>query len=144
MAALTTSSSHLVSPARGKLPDVVAGLVNDGSAFMVARAAVVEAARRAGRVRFVQVTEPDLDLDERDGIDRATFRSALRAMRGMGSVPCTFEVVAGDPATVLVERSQSAALLVVGSDRPGIEHDVAACCQQQAACEVLTVDCSCG
>ncbi len=144
MAASTASFSHLASPARGKLPDVVAGLVNDGSAYMVARAAVVEAVRRAGRVRFVQVAEPDLDLDERDGVDRATFRSALRAMRGMGTVPCTFELVAGDPATVLVERSQSAALLVVGADRPGVGHDVAACCQQRAGCEVLTVDCNCG
>lgn len=140
MAASTAFSSHLAGSSRGKPPDVVAGLVNDGSAFTVARAAVVEAVRRAGRVRFVQVTQPGLDLDERDGIDRATFRSALRAMRGMGSVPCTFEVVAGDPATVLVERSQSAALLVVGTDRPGEDHDVARCCRERACCDVLTVD----
>lgn len=140
MAGSSSQFSHLASAARGQVPDIVAGLVNDGSAFPVARAAVIEAVRRAGRVRFVQVTEPGLDLDERDGVDRATFRSALRALKGTGGVPCTFEVVAGDPASVLVERSRSAALLVVGADRPGASHDVARCCRERACCDVLTVD----
>lgn len=131
---------HVAATVRHQTPDVVAGLVNDGSAYPVARAAVAEALRRGGRVRFVQVAGAGLSADERDGVDRATFRAALRAMKGMRGVPCTFEVVDGDPAATLVERSRTAELLVVGTDRPGAGHDVAERCARDAGCAVLTVD----
>jgi len=131
---------HVTATARPQVPDVVAGLVNDGSAFRVARAAVAEALRRGGRVRFVQVAGEGLTPDERDGVDRATFRAALRAMKGTRGVPCTFEVVEGEPAGTLVERSRTAELLVLGVDRPGADHDVARRCVEEAGCAVLTVD----
>ncbi len=124
---------------RHPVPDVVAGLVNDGSAFAVARAAAREARHRGARVRFLQVSPPGLSPDERGDVDRATFRAALRALRGLQRVPCTFEVLDGDPVEVLVANSQDALLLVVGRDLPLSEHDVARSCQQLAACDVLTV-----
>jgi nucleotide-binding universal stress UspA family protein len=135
-ASSATTARH---PGRGHTvnPDVVAGLVNDGTAFTVARAAAREAARKGARVRFVQVVEPGLGQQARDDADRATFRAALRAMKGLHGVPCTFEVVEGDPALVLAERSRHAALLVIGRDGP--EHDVARRCAHLAECDVLTV-----
>ncbi|GAA4346465.1 hypothetical protein GCM10023145_04330 [Angustibacter luteus] len=121
------------------MPDVVAGLVNDGSAYSVARAAARQAAHRGGRVRFLQVAPRNLAEEDLEAFDRATFRSALRGLKGLNRVPCTFEVVVGDPIDVLVERSEGAALLVVGRDLPIPEHDVALGCQQRATCDVLTV-----
>jgi len=119
--------------------DVVAGLTNDGSAYVVARAAMTQALRRGGRVRFVQVAAPNLSPEERNEVDRATFRAALRAMKGASRVPCTFELADGDPATTLVERSRDAELLVVGHDVPGATHLVAMHCLADAACDVLAV-----
>ncbi|WP_426566207.1 hypothetical protein ACPPVT_06535 [Angustibacter sp. McL0619] len=126
-------------------PDVVAGLVRDGNAYHVARAAVREAAHRSSRVRFIQVAPPGLSVEERASVDGATFRSALRALHGLHPVPCTFEVLHGDPGQVLVRHSMDAALLVVGRDlRPEHEdqvdgHDVARQCQENAGCDVLIV-----
>lgn len=122
--------------------DIVAGLTNDGSAYPVARAAMTQALRRGGRVRFVQVAATGLSTEERDEVDRATFRAALKAMKGATRVPCTFEVAAGDPATTLVERSQGAELLVVGHDVPGAAHLVAMHCLADATCDVLAVQTS--
>jgi hypothetical protein len=124
---------------RATVPDVVAGLVNDGSAFTVARAAAREAAHRGSRVKFVQVAASGSTTEERADLDRATFRAALRALKGLQRVPCTFEVVEGDAGTVLVERSQRAGLLVVGRDSATAERPVAQHCQAHAACDVLTV-----
>ncbi|GAB3589182.1 hypothetical protein GCM10027446_00820 [Angustibacter peucedani] len=126
------------SPPRA-VADVVAGLVNDGSAAAVAGAAVHEAARRGARVRFLQVVPPGSSDEERAEIDRATFRAALQGLRGVRRLPCTFEVVDGDAAEVLVARSRGAGLLVVGRDLPASDHDVAQRCQRLAACDVLTV-----
>ena len=120
-------------------PDVVAGLVNDGTAYVVARAAARHAAHRGSRVKFVQVAAPGLTREERDDLDRATFRSALRALKGLQRVPCTFEVVDGDAGPVLVEHSIGASLLVVGRDAAEQGRDVARHCQDHARCDVLTV-----
>jgi hypothetical protein len=136
---LSTAAAPTPSATRRPAPDVVAGLVNDGSAYAVARAAAREASHRGGRVRFLQVAPQDVSEDELAEFDRATFRSALRGLKGLNRVPCTFEVVVGDPTDVLVERSEGAALLVVGRDLPIAEHDVAHGCQQRATCDVLTV-----
>ena len=142
-----TTTTQLVSPrprrpapsSRRRLGDVVAGLVNDGSAYAVARAAAREASHRGTGVRFLQVVPVGLGMDERADVDRATFRAALDGLRGLPRVGCTFEVVDGEVAQALIERSRDAALLVVGRDLPVTEHDVARVCQRDAACDVLTV-----
>jgi hypothetical protein len=124
---------------RTLVPDVVAGLLNDGSAYVVARAAAREAAQRGSRVKFVQVAAPGITPEERDDVDRYTFRAALRALKGLHRVPCTFEVVVGDAGPALVERSVGAGLLVVGRDAPATERAVARHCLEYARCDVLTV-----
>jgi hypothetical protein len=122
------------------VPDVVAGLVDDGSAYRVARAAAQEAAQRGSRVRFVQVAPPGMTQQERDDLDRRTFRAALRALKGLHRVPCTFEVVDGEAGPALVERSAGADLLVVGRDAPETEPAVARHCLEHARCNLLTVN----
>jgi len=119
--------------------DVVAGLVNDGMATLVARAAVREAVQRGTRVRFVQVMPAGLTAEDRSDMDGAMFGVALRAMHRQRRVPCTFETVEGDAARVLVERSTDAAVLVVGRDAPAAVVRVGQYCQEHAQCDVLTV-----
>jgi len=120
-------------------PDVVAGLVNDGMATLVAAAAVREAVHRGSRVRFVQVLPAGLNAEDRTEIDVAMFGVALRALHRQRRVPCTFETVEGDAALMLVERSRGAAVLVVGRDSPDTAHFVGKYCQEHACCDVLTV-----
>src|SRR5665811_1843859 len=69
--------------------DVVAGLVNDGMAALVAGAAVREAVHRAARVRFIQVLPVDLSSEDRAEMDVAMFGVALRALHRQRRVPCT-------------------------------------------------------
>ncbi len=113
--------------------------MNDGSASAVARTAAREAAHRGTRVLFLQVAPAGLTADERGDIDRATFRAAVQGLRGLPRIGCTFEVVDGEAADVLVERSRQAALLVVGRDLGVGGNDVAGTCQREANCDVLTV-----
>jgi hypothetical protein len=127
-----TQSSHVAR-------DVVAGLVNDGMATLVAGAAVREAVHRGSRVRFVQVLPAGLSAEDRTEMDVAMFAVALRALHQQRRVPCTFETVEGDAALTLVERSRGAAVLVVGRDAPGADHAVGKYCQDHAGCDVLTV-----
>jgi len=94
----------------------VAGLLNDGRAEAVARVAVAEAQRRGARLRFVQVVDQDVTPEERADADQATFRAAVRALRGYRGIPCRFEVVTGDPTDTLVDLARSAAALIVGAD----------------------------
>jgi len=119
--------------------DVVAGLVNDGMAPLVAGAAVREAVHRAARVRFVQVLPVGLSSEERAEMDVAMFGVALRALHRQRRVPCTFETVDGEAAQTLVERSHGAAVLVVGRDAPNALLRVGQYCQEHAECDVLTV-----
>jgi len=119
--------------------DVVAGLVNDGMATMVASAAVREAVHRGARVRFVQVMPVGLSAEDRSERDLAMFGVALRALHWQRRVPCTFETVEGDAARMLVERSTGAAVLVVGRDSPDATVRVGQYCQEHASCDVLTV-----
>jgi len=120
-------------------PDVVAGLVNDGMATLVAAAAVREAVHRGSRVRFVQVLPAGLSAEDRTEMDVAMFGVALRALHRQRRVPCTFETVEGDAALTLVERSRGAAVLVVGRDAPDTAGSVSKYCQEHACCDVLTV-----
>jgi len=119
--------------------DVVAGLVNDGMATLVASAAVREAVHRGARVRFVQVMPAGLTAEDRSEMDGAMFGVALRALHRHRRVPCTFETVEGDAARMLVARSTGAAVLVVGRDAPASVVRVGQYCQEHALCDVLTV-----
>jgi hypothetical protein len=119
--------------------DVVAGLVNDGSATLVAGAAVREALHRGARVRFIQVLPKGLSAEDRSERDVAMFGVALRALHRQRRVPCTFETVEGDTAPTLVERSRGAAVLVIGRDSPDCTVRVGQYCQEHACCDVLTV-----
>jgi len=136
----TSTTSH---PAGTQSPhhplDVVAGLVNDGMATLVAGAAVREAVHRGARVRFVQVLPTGLSAVDRSEMDVAMFGVALRALHRQRRVPCTFEIVEGDAARMLVERSSGAAVLVVGRDAPDAVVRVSQYCQEHALCDILTV-----
>ena len=121
----------------GPTGDVVAGLLNDGRAERVARVAVDEALRRGARLRFIQVVEAGLSPDEIADADQATFRAAVRALRGFRGIPCRFEAVTGDPTAMLVELAHSASALIVGEG----EHDegLADRIRVLADCPVVTV-----
>jgi nucleotide-binding universal stress UspA family protein len=120
---------------------VVAGIVNDGSAAVVAEAAVRLARELGGRVRFVQVLPGGLDDHERADAEAITFSTALRALRGRPRVQATFESPSGDPRELLVNRSRMAMALVVGQDKSdvGARHDVAAYCEANSGCRVVVV-----
>ncbi|MBE3073394.1 MAG: universal stress protein [Actinobacteria bacterium] len=133
----TSGSAGTQSPHHAR--DVVAGLVNDGMATLVAGAAVREALHRGSRVRFVQVLPTGLSADDRSEMDVAMFGVALRALHRQRRVPVTFETVEGDAARTLVERSRGAAVLVVGRDAPDTVDSVGKYCQEHACCDVLTV-----
>jgi hypothetical protein len=125
------------------VPDVVAGLVHDGMAPLVALAAVREAVRRGSRVRFLQVLPAGLSEEDHAGVEAALFGIAIKALHAQPRVPCTFESVVGTPATTLVEQTRHAGLLVVGHDAPESHAPpkvaVAEYCQEHCACEVLVV-----
>ncbi|MEP7034440.1 MAG: hypothetical protein ABI662_01875 [Dermatophilaceae bacterium] len=135
----STVDSHGGSQSPRHPRDVVAGLVNDGMATLVATAAVREAVHRGARVRFVQVLPPGLTAEDRSEMDGAMFGVALRALHRERRVPCTFETVEGDAAPMLVDRSNGAAVLVVGRDAPAAVVRVGQYCQEHALCDVLTV-----
>ena len=131
----TPSRPHPVHPHAA----VVAGLVNDGSALAVARAALAEAQERGGRITFVQVVAPGLGAEERADANEGTFHAAMVVLRGHPQVHSTFEVVMGDVAQTLVNRSRDAGILIVGEDDPASRAGVARYCQEHADCEVRTV-----
>ncbi len=136
---MTTLTTEQLTAGRKAAGEVIAGIVNDGSALPVARAAVHEAVTRHRAVRFVQVVSADLDAEARTEADAATFQAALTALRGHPRLRCTFEVVSGSPGRKLVERSRRATVLVIGDDRPESGTSVAAYCQRHAACSVRLV-----
>lgn len=129
-------------PARTKVSEVVAGLVNDGSARRVALAGIDHALARGMSVSFVHVVSDAAQRQGAEDLGDATFAAVLDAMRGHGRVRCAFEVVRGDPERVLVERSRTAALLVIGSDTSTSRASIAEYCRLHAGCTVLTVDVS--
>ncbi len=136
---MTSSRWTAPPPARHRVGDVVAGLLDDDAVAAVARAAVREALARGARVRFLQVAaEEPAALAARDA---TPFAAALRALREAPRIPVTFETVAGEIGPTFVERSADASVLVVGRDgRPGESGTVAAYCQTHATCDVLTVN----
>jgi nucleotide-binding universal stress UspA family protein len=134
----TTRAQQGVPYTPGRSGDVVAGLLNDGRAESVAKAAVTEAVRRGARLRFVQIVEEGLSADERAEADQATFRAAVHALRGLRGIPCRFEVVTGDPTPTLLELTRGAAALIVGTDE-GTARTIARRCVAHAECPVVTV-----
>jgi hypothetical protein len=121
------------------VPDVVAGLVHDGLAALVASAAVREAAQRGSRIRFLQVLPAGLSEEDHSGVEAALFSIAIKALHTQPSTSCTFESVVGAPAATLVEQSRHAGLLVVGHDASESPVRVAEYCQDHCACEVMVV-----
>jgi hypothetical protein len=102
--------------------EVVAFLVEDGSAPRVAEAAADEARTRRRVVRFV-VADSGTDL----------ISVALRALGTGSPVQPLVEVAAGDPLPLLVARSADAAVLVLG------EGDLAARCLGVVDCPIRFV-----
>ena len=99
-------------------PEVVAVLLDDGSARAVASVAVKEAVQRQAPVRFLQLISSHNDDDGRSLAEEAMFRAGLRALHGHPRTHSVFEVVRSHPAAVVRNRSRDAALVVVGIDEP--------------------------
>lgn len=112
---MTTRSPHTHASGR----EVVAGLVNDGSAAAVAAAAVHLANVHEASIRFVQVVPAALDSFERADAETATFAAGLHALHHGRHRGATFESPVGDPGRLLVDRSAKAIALVIGEDRSG-------------------------
>lgn len=123
--------------APGQVGDVVAGLADDGCAEGIARVAVDEARRRGARLRFIQVVHDGLSPLERADADQATFRAAVRALRGSRGIPCRFELVTGDPTPTLVELARSASVVIVGHG--GTWAPTAERCRADCDCPVIEV-----
>ncbi|MGV1008944.1 MAG: hypothetical protein ACOYBY_10110 [Dermatophilaceae bacterium] len=135
---MTISRSHSAIPyAPGLVGDVVAGLANDGRAEGVARVAVTEARARGARLRFIQVVRDGLSAHERADADQATFRAAVRALRGFRGIPCRFELVTGDPTATFVELAHAASVIIVGQG--GGWDSMARRCRDDGECPVITV-----
>jgi hypothetical protein len=122
--------------------EVVAVLLDDGSARAVAAVAVQEAVEREAPVRFLQVVSSDHDDEGRALAEDMMFRTALHALHGHPRTRSVFEVVRSDPAGVVRTRSRDAALVVVGVDEqtdvPG-GPSLANRCRSVASCPVRTV-----
>ena len=135
---MTTSRSQSAIPyAPGLVGDVVAGLANDGRAEGIAQVAVAEARRRGARLRFVQIVHEGLTPHERADADQATFRAAVRALRGFRGIPCRFEVVTGDPTPTFLELAHTASAIIVGEG--GSFAEMARQCEADGECQVITV-----
>jgi nucleotide-binding universal stress UspA family protein len=135
---MTIGRSQTAIPyAPGLVGDVVAGLANDGRAEGIARVAVDEARRRGARLRFLQVVREDLSPHERADADQATFRAAVRALRGFRGIPCRFELVTGDPTPTLLELARSASVIIVGDGGPW--GPTAERCRADCDCPVIAV-----
>lgn len=129
---------------RPAVRDVVAGMVDGVMAVSVARAAVREAVARGARVRFLQVLPDGLTPEERAVADETTFAAALRALREAPRVPVTFETVEGDVASLFVQRSTNASVLVIAhedaeDDAVTAPAGLASYCRAHCRCDVMTV-----
>lgn len=137
---MTIETEHVGRDGGSEPAEVVAGLVNDDTAPLVARASVALATDLGCGLRFVHALRPG---QEDDG-SSAVFDTAMRAVRGT-AVRATFEVAHGDPADVLVDRSRGARVLVVATDRPALPEDettptTATTVAGRAACRIELVD----
>jgi hypothetical protein len=126
--------------------EVIAVLVDDGSAEAVASVAVKEAVQRHTPVRFLQVISPSRDDEGRSVAEESMFRAGLRALQGHPRTHSVFEVVRGQTLNVVRTRSRDAALVVVGVDERVGEpmstaerSSLAERCRSVASCPVRTV-----
>lgn len=126
-----------------RLPaEVVAVLLDDGSARAVASVAVEEAVERQAPVRFLQLVSSYHDDEGRALAEEKMFRAGLQALHGHPRTHSVFEVVRSDPMAIVRTRSRDAALVVVGVDAkkdvPG-GPSLANRCRSAATCPVQTV-----
>jgi nucleotide-binding universal stress UspA family protein len=120
--------------------EVLAVLVDDGSAETVASVAVQEAVARHAPVRFIQVVPAQLDDEGRSIAEEAMFRDGLHALRGHPRTHSVFEVLRGHTPETIRSRSRNAELLVVGSDpQTSDRRSLADQCVKAAFCPVRTV-----
>ena len=122
--------------------EVVAVLVDDGSAAAVAIVAVEEAVDRQAPVRFLQIISSYHDEEGRALAEEAMFRAGLRALHGHPRTHSVFEVVRNRPTAVVRTRSRDAALVVVGVEAPDQgrgRRSLAERCGSVASCPVRTV-----
>ncbi|WP_295698534.1 hypothetical protein [Lapillicoccus sp.] len=119
---------------------VVAGLVDNGLAAAVARAAVEEATARHAKITFLHVVPDGLSSADHAVAAATMFRTVLRANgAGAVAVACTFETVSGDAAEALVDSCEDAGVLVVGADDLDVTNHVADYCTEHCACPVRVV-----
>jgi hypothetical protein len=141
MTRLTRDTHRYGYPSR-QPPEVIALLVNDGSAGTVAAAAVHEAVQRQAPIRFLQLVPEGYDAIARALAEEATFKVALHALHGHPRTHSVFEVVPSHESAAIRSRSRDAALIVVGVDSDGESSPrpaLARRCEQVALCPVQTV-----
>ena len=120
--------------------EVLALLVDAGSADTVASIAVQEAVARHTPVRFLQIVPAHLDDEARSRAEESMFRAGLRALRGHPRTHSVFEVVGSHPSTVVRSRSRDAALVVLGFDEQRLgSRSLADQCLEAARCPARIV-----
>jgi hypothetical protein len=119
--------------------EVLALLVDDGSAGAVASVAVQEAVARHAPVRFIQVMPPQLDDQARSIAEEAMFREGLHALRGHPRTHIVFEVLQGGAREMIRSRSRNAELLVVGDEQKSELSSLADQCLEASRCPVRKV-----
>ncbi|MEP6648864.1 MAG: hypothetical protein ABJA74_03000 [Lapillicoccus sp.] len=137
-----TRDTHRFGYPSRQPPEVVALLVDDGSAGSVAAVAVQEAVERQAPIRFLQVLSSYHDDEGRALAEEAMFRAALHALHGHPRTQSVFEVVRKHPSAVVRIHSRDAALVVVGvSEQPRSppRPSLADRCLSVARCPVRTV-----
>ncbi|MEP6631876.1 MAG: hypothetical protein ABJA89_15515 [Lapillicoccus sp.] len=150
MATTTSPDTHRHAYPPRQPVEVVAVLADRESAARVARTAVEEAVERHLPVRFLEVLTSYTGNASREEAEEILFRAGLHALRGHPRTHSVFEVVRGQVAAVVGQRSLGAALLVVGEDEaypvePTDRHDarprqtLAERCLAAAECPVRTV-----
>jgi hypothetical protein len=137
----TAGNTHRLGYPSREPAEVVALLVDDGSAASVAAVAVQEAVERQAPVRFLQVVPAHLGDEARSLVEERMFRAGLHALRGHPRTASVFQVVACRPSAVLRRRSQDAALVVVGvsNEQAPARPSLGSRCARVAGCPVRTV-----
>ena len=116
MATTASPSTHRNRYHSRQPTEVVAVLSDSDSAARVATTAVQEAVERQVPVRFLEVLTSHTDEESCAQAEAILFRAGLHALRGHPRTHSVFEVVRGQVAGVVRERSLGAALVVVGED----------------------------
>jgi hypothetical protein len=116
----------------------VGALVNDGSALVVAGAAIGHALRRRCGVVFLQVVCPTLDRQGQDEAVAATFGAAMTALSGHRLPHCTF-VTTGNVDVTSHAHSRGASVLVLGAEAPFATQAAAQYRHRNAGCPVYLV-----